>query len=116
MSETVFEMEGSVSLAELKAHFDRVRGLPDGWEPIDSAPRGSVVKKTHHKTGKEYDSFVHVRVLTWRAGGERMMSRFLPEGTEGARDGDRWEGYTRNHPPTHWLRGSETQPQEPSNG
>jgi hypothetical protein len=73
-----------------------------GWQPIDTAPRGSFSKKKG--LGLEYDYFVPHWVDTWKEGGEVIRSYLIESG-------DRWAGYTRTHPPTHWRPAPQPQPE-----
>lgn len=72
------------------------------WQSIEDAPRGRYVEK---RIGKEKVATVFSpdRVLTWKSGDDWRVSWFLPQGVEGAKDGDRWNFYTKDAPPTHFL-------------
>lgn len=70
---------------------------------IDEAPRGEIVEETDDR-GKKRRVFRPVRLLTWRPGDEWRVSWWMPAGLHDKRNPERWNFYSVDHPPTHWMQ------------
>ena len=66
----------------------------NGWLPIESAPRGTY-RETPMANGKMRRDFVPQWIDTWKPGGVVIRTYWLP-------DAERWNGYSKDYPPTHW--------------
>jgi hypothetical protein len=64
------------------------------WQPIETAPKGSVKLVCAGKGMKE----IHVapRIVTFTSAGELTITYWVPEG-------ERWSMFSHKTPPTHWL-------------
>lgn len=64
------------------------------WQPIETAPEPVDLERVHPKTKKVYTIKSPVRILCAR--NEQVLpSRLLENG--------RFEGFSKNFPPTHWM-------------
>lgn len=77
-----------------------------GWRTdMENAPRSEIVEREVERGGKtiKVKRFDPKKVIAWRAGSEPLVTWFLPRGVEGAEGGERWNFFSADHPPTHWM-------------
>lgn len=95
---------------------------PKLWQPIASAPLGTYVTKRVSRTDDKVMTRRHYEpqwILVWQAGDRVRFTHWLP-------DVNRWNGFTREFPPTHWREceppnidispGEINEPQETASG
>ena len=66
----------------------------EGWQPIETAPRGTY-RDTPGPKNATRNVFVPQSVDVWKQGGPVCRTWWLP-------DAERWNGYSKDFPPTHW--------------
>ena len=70
----------------------------NGWKPIDTAPRGRFVTSTFNTSKGERERVDFKPEWIWsfrRSDGHMTPTYWLPKE-------ERWNGYNKDMPPTHW--------------